>query len=315
MSAPANNPKPSDTMSRRSLLKLALGAPLGLAALRLGGCGRSDAVPSFPIADRPRRGGTDVTFYVAADTHLGVEGMATMNRIQVDALNALPGRDWPWPGAGRVGTPRTVLVAGDLTENGLDEELAAFEALYGHRGGDGRLQWPVHVCHGNHDEWVPRSYEGRLPVRELVRRRHGGLNYSWDFDDVHFACVGKYPDRDGRWWLARDLAAAGAEVPVVVWFHFNIVGPYSDWWTDQEKRQLAEILRPFNVVGIFYGHWHSSQHAVWEGFDLFNVGSPRHRMHSFAAVRITDEAMQVASWNWDRSAWQWEHRKAINAAG
>ncbi|MFP4354640.1 MAG: metallophosphoesterase [Phycisphaerae bacterium] len=278
---------------------------------RLGGCGK-DPIPRFPISDRRRAGGTDVTFLVAADTHCGFRGIAPRNARQVEAMNALALRDWPWGGDGPVGQPRMVLIAGDLTENGEDSELAEFLELYGTDGRDGRLRWPTRVCMGNHDRYVPSTYLGRKPVKQMVEQRNGGLFYSWDVDDVHFVCLGEYPTLDRQRWLAADLARAGADVPVVLFFHYNILGAYSDWWTDEEKSSLADVIGPFNVVAIFHGHWHTSRRDRWANTRTFNVGSPKHRMHSFSAVRITDETLAVASFNWDRNDWQWAHRQRIN---
>ena len=41
---------------------------------------------NYPIAVRPRKGGLDVTFFVASDTHFGYKGMSRDNRKQIDAM-------------------------------------------------------------------------------------------------------------------------------------------------------------------------------------------------------------------------------------
>ncbi len=283
-------------MRGRAFILLALAGPAG-------GC-----VDPPAVADRPLLGGIDVTFFVAADTHFGARGIEQLNRRQIEAMNALPGTPWPGGLAGTVAAPRAVLIAGDLTDHGLGGEWRQFVQHYGSSGRDGRLRYPVRECTGNHDRRVPLL----RPVLSGVRGRHGGLTYSWDWGDVHVACLDEYPDAGNRRWLRRDLAAVGRRRPVVIYFHFPLLGPYSDFWSEGDKQAFAEAIEGYNVIAIFHGHFHGSGHYRWAGRDVYNVGSPRHGWHSFAAVRVTDTRLAVASWNWDRGRWQWWHAKAIN---
>jgi hypothetical protein len=280
-----------------------------LACLCLvGGCAASQPA----VTTRPRAGGTDVTFFVAADTHFGAtESIEALNRRQVEAMNALPGTPVPAAvGQWVVAEPRGVLMAGDLTDHGLAREWKQFAAVYGRDGTDGLLRYPLYEGTGNHDRHVPLL----RPVLDAVRRRHGGLTYSWDWADVHLVCLDEYPDAANRRWLERDLAAVGRHRPVVIYFHFNLVGPFSQWWPQREKEAFARAIDGYNVVGIFHGHFHWSGRYAWKGRDVYNVGSPRHAWHSFAVVRITDTSMTVCSWDWERGAWKWWHGKEINTA-
>ena len=114
-------------------------------------------------------GGTDVTFFVAADTHFGVEGIADLNARQIDAMNALPGTPLPRPLGGTVQEPRGVLIAGDLTDDGSKPQWRNFVEHYGLTGKDARLRFPVYECTGNHDR---HAFLFR-PVLDGVKRRHG----------------------------------------------------------------------------------------------------------------------------------------------
>ena len=288
--------------------KLAAAWVAVLAALPAGGCRETPPV----IVNRERRGGTDVTFLVAADTHFGAsDGIAALNRKQIAAMNALPGARYPAAIGGTVAVPRGVLIAGDLTEDGTESQWRQFVELYGLTGKDALLRYPVYECSGNHDRY---TLAGR-PVLKGVRERHRSLTYSWDFDDVHIVCLDEYPDRDNCRWLAKDLAAVGRKLPVVIYFHYAILGPYSGprWWSQREKDRFRETIEGFNVIAIFHGHYHGSQRYQWAGYDVYNVGSPKHAAHSFAVVRVTDTRLTVASFNWDYRAWQWHHVKEINA--
>ncbi len=118
-----------------------------VALLALSGSGLAHPVPETG----------SVTFLVTSDTHFGAEGLAALNDVVIDQMNALPGRPWPEPIRGRVNTPRGVIVTGDLTDGGRAVEFAAFEKAYGLTGRDGRLRFPVRETIGNHDSDAPST--------------------------------------------------------------------------------------------------------------------------------------------------------------
>ena len=219
---------------------------------------------------------------------------------------------------GTVAVPRGVLIAGDLTEDGRNDSNArqwdAFVRLYGLTGREALLKYPVYEATGNHDRDTPVSLGWHLPVLQGVRRRHGGLIYAVDWADLHVVCMDIHPDAAGCRWLAGDLAATGVERPVVIFFHYNIEGPHADAWSDREKDAFAETIGPYNVVGIFHGHWHGTGRYRWAGSDVYNVGVVKRGTRSFAVVRVTDTAMTVAYWNWESKRWDLAHRKGINGA-
>lgn len=310
MSQSLSFPKGVGMFAERSVLGA---AAVVLAVLLFMGCdfngvGSADA-EAMRLSPRQLTGGTDVTFFVAADTHFGHEGIDKLNARQIAAMNALPGTAMP-AGAGVVRNPLGVLIAGDLTDRGRSAQWQQFVEHYGLTGSDGLLNYPVYECTGNHDR---KSFISR-PVLDAVRKRHGDLVYSWDWGDVHLVCLDLYPDASNLRWLKRDLAKVGRTVPVVLYFHYSILGPYSDWWSAGEKEAFRKAIDGFNVIGIFHGHYHGSMRYKWRGYDVYNVGSPRHGRHSFAVVRVTDTTMAVASMNWGRTRWGWWHTKAINGS-
>jgi hypothetical protein len=124
-------------------------------------------------------------------------------------------------------------------------------------------------------------------------------------------CLDVYPDEANRRWLGKDLAKPTRERPTVLFFHYPLRGPFSDWWKEEEKQAFARTIEGCNVIAIFHGHYHGSLHYRWKGYDIYNVGSPRHGMHSFAAAHLRGDVFTVASWNWGRNRWQWWHRKRI----
>jgi cytolysin (calcineurin-like family phosphatase) len=254
----------------------------------------------------PETPGPGLTFLVAADTHFGYEGMEELNRIQVEAMNSLPGTPYPDALGGTAGTPLGVLAAGDLTENGRLVELKLFVKYFGMKGVGGMLKYPVYPGTGNHDR-----RGGRTAVAKKIKYHYKTLPYSWNWQDVHFICLDDYPRAEYRKWLKKDLAGAGKERPLVIFFHYCILGPYSDWWSEKKKKQFRSAIKDFNVIAIFHGHYHAEDYYQWEGYDVFNVGSPKYIYPSFAAVRVTKKRMDTAYWNYVQRQWSWWHRKEL----
>jgi hypothetical protein len=263
-----------------------------LCGASAGTLGASRPLPSPP----PPR---ETTFFVASDSHFGARGMSEANRALVEQMNALPGTAYPPEIGGTVETPRGVLFTGDTTDNGLLEEFAEFEQVYGLNGQDGLLRYPVFESIGNHD------VNAESPIKERAKQRHGGIDYSWDWDGVHFACLDMYPDVATRAWLAADLRALKPGQPIVLFFHYSLEGPYSDFWNQEDKDAFAEAIAGDNVVAIFHGHEHRAGQYEWRGHPVFRPGAPRHSSHAFLAVRMTDSKMTVAAWDFDARRWWW----------
>jgi cytolysin (calcineurin-like family phosphatase) len=250
----------------------------------------------------------DLTFIVTSDTHFGAGNIAASHVRAIEAMNGIAGRPFPSGIDGRAGTPLGVLVSGDLTEDGRPEEWEAFVRHYGTDGRDGMLRYPVYESWGNHDKhygWY---------VKKQVEARHGAVRYSWDWHDVHMVCLGEAPDHDDLAWLADDLAATGDDVGVVLYFHFPLAGPFSrDHWFGEGdyKAALKRTIANHRVLGIFHGHFHASGIYRWEGHDIYNVGSPKHGFDDFAVVRVRDDRMTVAAYNYSKGRWWWWHDKPI----
>ncbi|MCE5327455.1 MAG: metallophosphoesterase [Planctomycetaceae bacterium] len=259
-------------------------------------------------------GSRDATLFIAADAHYGASmprgtpSIDELNQRQVVAMNTLSGRMWPG-GAERIAPPRAVLMLGDMTDNGVAWQWNAFVRDYGRTGSDGLLKYPIYLCSGNHDRYTAFYW----PVLQGIAQRHGSLVYAWDCHDVRMICLDRNPNADSCRWLAAELAAVGKARPIIIYFHYGLAGPYSgsEWWEDSDKDLFAATVAGYNVIGVFHGHYHGTEHYVWRGLDVYNVGSPRHGSHSFAAVRVTDTTLTVAEWDWLRQGWVWVHSKNI----
>ena len=238
-----------------------------------------------------------VTFFVASDAHFGARGMDELNRSLVEQMNELPGTEYPPELGGVVERPRGVLFTGDTTDNGRLDEFAEFEKVYGLKGNDGLLEYPVFEAIGNHD----LNHES--PIKQRAKQRHGGIDYAWEWDGLHFLCLDLYPDAKTRAWLDRELRRIGPTRPVILYFHYSLEGPYSDFWEQEEKAAFASAIEGQNVAAIFHGHEHRVGHYVWQGHPVFRPGAPRHSSHAFLVVRATATELGVAAWDFDNRKW------------
>jgi cytolysin (calcineurin-like family phosphatase) len=239
------------------------------------------------------------TFFVGSDSHFGAAGMVEVNRALIEQMNALPGTEYPPQVGGRVEVPRGVLFTGDLTDNGLLEEFDWFEKMYGRTGKDALLRYPVFESIGNHD------VNSTSPIKERQKARHGGINYSWDWEGVHFACLDMYPDAVTRAWLDADLRPLRPGHPIVLFFHYSLEGRWGGGWRQDEKDAFAAALAGYNVLALIHGHEHRSGHYSWRGFPVFRPGAPRHSNHAFLAVRVEADRLSVAARDFDVPRWQW----------
>jgi 3',5'-cyclic AMP phosphodiesterase CpdA len=267
----------------------------------------------------------DVTFLVVSDTHVGYEypedlsklsknpvtapmGLEKDNAKLIARVNAIAGHDYPSELGGKVALPRGLVITGDLTEWGRRHEWARFVEMFGLTGKEGPLKLPVFEMVGNHD-----TVDNGPWISEQVAARHGGRFYSWDWDDLHLVALGEAPDDEGLTFLAHDLERIAPEVPLVVFFHRALLGPWStdNWFNEGLKQRLAKALVGRNVAAIFHGHHHATDHYPWEGMDVWKPGAVKHDAHTFAVAHVTDTTWTLASYDWEKDAWVSNFTKGI----
>ncbi|HVU89971.1 MAG TPA: hypothetical protein VHD36_21750 [Pirellulales bacterium] len=261
---------------------------------------------------------TDLTFFFTADTHYGLDLWVNNeqgNKATIDAMNNLPGTAYPASIGGTVATPSGVLVAGDLTDtperpnaygfhvpgidaDGFNEDYAV--------DGSGRIKYPVYEGYGNHDvDNTTHSYTlDMIRERNLVRPgitdlSANGLNYSWDWQGIHFINLNIYPgmnDRSGYslQFLQDDLAHyTTSNTPIIIMQHFGFDSFSLGWWTDAERQAFADTIAGHNILGIFHGHLHTTLAYQWDGYNVFDGSAAKDG--NFLVVHITDGKMTVVS--------------------
>lgn len=98
--------------------------------------------------------------------------------------------------------------------------------------------------------------------------KNRSFNYSVDVGDVHFVQLHRYGgdtqwgrNTDGLAWLAADLQKVGIKKRVVICQHFGFKAESGNdpdtQWTRAQIEKLLSVIDPYNVVGIFHGHYHN----------------------------------------------------------
>lgn len=141
--------------------------------------------------------------------------------------------------------------------------------------------------------------------------------YSWDFGGVHLVQLQRFGGDASHGavscldWLKEDLNDyAENRKPVVLFQHYGF-DPFSmerwdskrltfdldgdgkpHWWSDADRKALMDVIRPYNVVGIFHGHQHETPMVYsYQGIDVFKPVAAF--MGGFAVVNITGKTMEV----------------------
>jgi predicted MPP superfamily phosphohydrolase len=168
-----------------------------------------------------------------------------------------------------------VLACGDLTNTGSDGFT-----LFGHAINDKQEQVqalkkkyvkpieatkPVYLCLGNHDN-EPTLHK---PVANYIASRHGSLRYNFMHKGVQFICLNIYPDPLGLFYF---MLVAKKDTPIVLFFHYNLIGPFSDWWTDDQKDKFKKTIEGYDVKLIITGHHHVCKEYDWHGYKTIVCG-------------------------------------------
>ncbi len=307
----------------------ALVPALAVLAVLLASCDQSSQVAAFPPTTvcrdaRPAavQAPLDVTFLAESDTHLGGDleapwlgspvgasppRMEAVQRYVAQQANTIEGRAWPAELGGQVEKPLGMVIAGDLTEDGTAAQWSAFERVYGSSPQSGLLKMPVAESVGNHDHRL-----GNDDVAAQVTRRHGSVAYSVDWGPLHVVSLGEEPTDASLVWLRRDLACVPPSAPIVLFFHKPVAGPFSAGGFlsfNANAQALLSTIQGHDVVAILHGHVHRTGPYEWHGIPVYVTGSAKNEARSFLVVRITDDRLQVAAWNYEfGDFWWWEQR-------
>ncbi len=192
--------------------------------------------------------------------------------------------------------PDAVCYPGDLTEDGADNYWIRRCFFPGRQNQWGAFwrEWvapfelqgvDVLLCPGNHDNW---RYGCKKPVLEKIAAHHGrGLRYVQRYPAVRLRVLvcGVYPG-DSK-WIANRLHPD--EHNVLVW-HYPPAGPQSDWWSDEHKQAVLDVLQGYRVT-VVTGHHHDSRSGDWDGVEYYVCGGDR-------ILQLDVSDFGALTWSW-----------------
>lgn len=224
----------------------------------------------------------------------------TMNAAVIDEMRAL--------------RPDAVLVKGDLTDTGTEEQFADFLAAYGAFGD--RLAF----VRGNHDAMLDPT----LAVEDAPYTVELAGCTLAVVDTVEPGRAGGRLTADQVQWL--DDVAVEATGPVLVFGHHHV------WPTDAPRRPddyfgirpddsealVAVVARRENVVGYFAGHTHGNR--VWReptrGVPFVEVGTPKDYPGAWAEYRVFEDGYtQVVRRVSAAAAFDWAEHTSLQYLG
>lgn len=202
-----------------------------------------------------------------SDLHIGASenGVDPVPRLEavVEAIRSLPDR------------VDAVLVSGDLTDDGAEESYAVARALLE------RLEVPLHVLPGNHDD------RGRIrQAFDLPGTGDEPVNYSRDVGELRVVVLdsnvpgqdpGAFPPAQLQ-WLDRELGAEPARPTLLAMHHTPLATGIREWdeinLLAPEREALAEVVaRHPQLRGIVAGHLHRVAASALAGCPVLSVPS------------------------------------------
>ncbi|MHC4399309.1 MAG: metallophosphoesterase family protein [Planctomycetota bacterium] len=265
----------------------------------------------FVCAALPAAEGEGLTFFGWSDQHVGVDGNASHLVPAIEAMNELPGTQYPEAIGGTVDRPAFVLGCGDITEWPTTAAKNAYDALI-----TGRMKYPSYDMMGNHDTG------GKMPsdtMKRWIIARHGGVSYTFDSGGVRFIVLfSKYDEnldspaqpiaKDALNDLRNKLAKVPEPAPVVVATHLCY-----DAVTN--KPELTEAFGNANVILVLGGHYHKAKVDRFGGFHFVQLPSPAPGSPSeVTVVRITQKRLVAIPYDYEAGKWDENPRKALDVA-
>lgn len=159
-----------------------------------------------------------------------------------------------------------VIDTGDITEFGGRGSFEKFQSFYSN------VKVPYYIALGNHDgTWRSLTYE--------IRQLYGSPYYSFDKFGCHFVmlCSAGFQHPlpsfgpEQLVWLKKDLEKVGKDVPVFLGVHHPL--NTTEFASRFDVDRLLDVIRPYNVVVIMYGHGHGANHGMYENFTIVQGGS------------------------------------------
>ena len=262
-----------------------------------------DAVAIEPSTrnDKP-----NLTFFGWSDQHVKTNGDVSHLLAAIDAMNQLPGTEFPKSIGGKVAKPAFVFGCGDVTEWPTHAAVRGYDKVITER-----LKFPCYDVMGNHDDG------GKVPsntMKKWITKRHGGLTYTFDKGGIRFVGLFSQFDANGKpaqpltkeslATLKSLLAMTPAGTPVVIATHLCF-----DALTNRDE--LVETIGDANVILILGGHYHKATVHRYRKLNFVQFPSPRDQTE-VTVLRISIDRIVAIPYDHARKQWTDNTRKILD---
>ena len=257
-----------------------------------------------------------LTFFGWSDTHIPVHGDGSKLWPAIDAMNQLPGKEFPKRVGGAVDTPAFVFNCGDITEWPTHQAKKTYEDLI-----TKRLRYPSYEILGNHDEAGADGVGGAPPImKDWFKRRYGDLSYTFDQGGIHFVCpFSAYDESLGNpaqnitaealdfirknlhqhyspSLVPKKLASIPKDRPIVVAVHLCF-----DAMTNRDA--FVNALGDANVIMVLGGHYHKAKVNSYRNANFVQLPSVNSSWQEVTVVRITSDRLVAIPYDYSKDRW------------
>lgn len=170
-----------------------------------------------------------------------------------------------------------VIVSGDVTEFGSDEELTIAKNTLD------KLNVPAYVIPGNHDSnWSESGTNSFLTIfgTETFGFEHNGYKFFGLPSGPNMRMSPGQIPREGITWLNEQLAQTDKDTPIIFVNHYPMDNSLNNWF------EVMDALKPYNVKVMLCGHGHNNRAYNFEGIDAAMLRSNLRAKEEFGGYNI-----------------------------
>ncbi len=250
-----------------------------------------------------------LTFFGWSDQHVQTDGDASHLVPAIEAMNALPGTEYPPEIGGRVAEPAFVFGCGDITEWPTHAAIGAYDKLI-----TDRLRFPTFDVLGNHDEG------GKVPsdtAKNWLIERHGALSYTFERGGIHFVVVhSKYDEtlndpaqpltEEALHFVQESLSKLPKRASAILATHLCF-----DAMTNRDA--LIDALGDANVIAILGGHYHKAKVDRYRGRYFVQLPSPAPGSpEEVMVIRVDSSRIIAVPFDYQQKRWEDNPKKRLD---
>lgn len=213
-------------------------------------------------------------FALVTDTHIGNPNNDEDLQRTVDDINQnMPEIEF-------------VIVSGDVTEFGSDEELTIAKNILE------QLNMPIYVIPGNHDSnWSESGTNSFLKIfgAETFGFEHNGYKFFGLPSGPNMRMGPGQIPREGIEWFKDELAQTDKSMPLIFVNHYPMDNSLNNWF------EVMDMLQPYNVKVMLCGHGHTNRALNFEGVNAAMLRSNLRAKNDFGGYNIVSVTQDSVS--------------------